>query len=346
MRSPQQQQPSWVPRIASPGSRTWSASCETGCILHSLFDLPQGCEIVLGNGGTTVLWDALSFGLVEQQSAHAVFGEFSGKFATVASAAPQIREPLVTKAEPGNYLPPESSGADLVALTHNETSTGLAIAPMRPSDADPTALVAVDATSAAGGLNWDPTQVDVYCFAPQKCLASDGGLWIASCSPAALVRIERIAASDRWVPASLDLGIALDNSRKNQTYNTPALATIFMTVHQLDRLNAEGGIETVSKRVSAAASDVLTWADQHPLLSPFLADPAQRSDVVATIDVHRDIDAEEISKVLRSNGIVDTQSYRKLGRNQLRLAMFPSITATDLKQLTGCIEFVIERLGN
>ena len=313
--------------------------------LTALFSLPDGWEIVLGNGGTTVFWDAATFGLVQARSQHLVFGEFSSKFADACAAAPHLAEPTIITSETGDHPDPiAEADVDLYALTHNETSTGVAMQLHRPADADPHALVAVDATSGAGGLRWDPTEVDVYYFAPQKCFAADGGLWLAACAPAAVERIERIAASDRWRPASIDLGIALTNSRSNQTYNTPAVATLVMLASQLDWMNGNGGLEWCASRSDRSAEVMYGWADARDWATPFVADPTKRSPVVATIDLADGIDADQVCAVLRANGIYDTDSYRKLGRNQLRIGMFPAIDPTDIESLTRCIDLVVESL--
>lgn len=313
-----------------------------------LFSLPDGYEVLLGNGGTTSFWDAAAFGLIERRSLHLSFGEFSSKFAAVAKNAPHLDDPVVITAEPGTH--PQVAAdpdVDVYALTHNETSTGVMAPIARPDGVSPTdALVLVDATSAAGGLRFDATQTDVYYFAPQKCLASDGGLWLAAASPAAIERIQRIAASDRWCPATLDLGQALDNSRKNQTLNTPALATIFLAVQQIEWINSNGGLEWAASRCDKSAETIFSWAEASEFATPFVADPAQRSHVVATVDLDDSLDASTVSKALRSNGIVDTESYRKLGRNQLRVALFPAIEPDDIAALTRCIDFVAERLRN
>lgn len=249
------------------------------------------------------------------------------------------------KSEPGTAPRPfAEEGVDLYAFTHNETSTGVAVTPERVRDADDDALVAVDATSAAGGLRFDPTDTDVYYFAPQKCLASDGGLWLAACSPAALERVERIKASGRWIPASLDLGIALENSRKDQTYNTPALATVFLAVHQVEWILENGGLEWAAGRCDRSAETIYEWAESAELATPFVAQPADRSHVVATIDLDDRVDALTVSGILRRNGIVDTESYRKLGRNQLRVALFPAIEPDDVAALTRCIDHVVAAL--
>jgi phosphoserine aminotransferase len=314
--------------------------------LQELFALPDGWEIVLGNGGTTVFWDAATFGLVQERSQHLVFGEFSAKFADACAAAPHLGDPTVRRSDTGDHPDPVAEpGVDLYALTHNETSTGVAMQLHRPVGTDPGALVAVDATSGAGGLRWDPAEVDVYYFAPQKCFASDGGLWLAACSPAAVERIERIAAGDRWRPASIDLGIALSNSRSNQTYNTPAVATLVMLAEQLDWMNGNGGLEWCASRSDRSAATMYGWADAREWATPFVADPAKRSSVVATIDLDESIGAETVCAVLRANGIYDTDSYRKLGRNQLRVGMFPAIDPDDVAALTRCIDLVVERLS-
>ncbi len=314
--------------------------------LTELFGLPDGWEIVLGNGGTTVFWDAATFGLVEARSQHLVFGEFSSKFADACAAAPHLGDPQVIEAMPGDHPDPVGEGGvDVYALTHNETSTGVAMRLERPAGADGGSLVAVDATSGAGGLRWEPSEVDVYYFAPQKCFAADGGLWIAACSPAAVERIERIAASDRWRPASIDLGVALTNSRSNQTYNTPAVATLIMLDAQLRWMNEHGGLEWCAARSDRSAATLYGWADQREWATPFVTDPAKRSAVVGTIDLDDDIAAGDVCAALRANGIYDTDSYRKLGRNQLRIGMFPAIEPADVEALTACIDHVVEAMG-
>ncbi|MFZ6005335.1 MAG: phosphoserine transaminase [Actinomycetota bacterium] len=313
--------------------------------LAELFALPDGYEVMLGNGGTTSFWDAATFGLIDQRSQHLRFGEFSSKFADAAAAAPHLQEPSNLFAEPGTHpMPVADPEVDTYCLTHNETSTGVAMPLERPAGAD--GLVLVDATSAAGGLRFDPAEVDVYYFAPQKCLASDGGLWLAAVSPAAVERIERISGSGRWVPASLDLAIALDNSRKDQTYNTPALATIFLANQQVDWINQNGGLEWAASRCDRSAEAIYGWAEGSKYATPFVKDPAERSHVVATIDLDAAVaDANIVSRVLRANGIVDTESYRKLGRNQLRVALFPAIDPDDVVALTACIDHVVEALA-
>ncbi len=313
--------------------------------LAELFALPDGYEVILGNGGTTSFWDAATFGLIDQRSQHLRFGEFSSKFAEAAAAAPHLQEPSNLFAEPGTHpLPVADPDVDTYCLTHNETSTGVAMPLERPEGAD--GLVLVDATSAAGGLRFDPNEVDVYYFAPQKCLASDGGLWLAAVSPAAIERIGRIAASDRWVPASLDLGIALENSRKDQTYNTPALVTVFLANQQVNWINQQGGLSWAANRCDRSAEAIYGWAETSTYATPFVQDPAQRSHVVATIDLDAAVvDANVVSHVLRANGILDTESYRKLGRNQLRVALFPAIDPDDVVALTGCVDHVVAALA-
>jgi phosphoserine aminotransferase len=312
-----------------------------------LLALPDGYEVVLGNGGTTTFWDAASFGLIDRRSQHLSFGEFSSKFANAVRAAPHLDEPEIIESAPGTHPDAKAaSGIDAYAYTHNETSTGVMMPLQRPDGvtADE-ALVLVDATSAAGGLRFDPTEVDAYYFAPQKGLGSDGGLWLAALSPAAVERIERRATSDRWVPASLDLAIALDNSRKDQTYNTPALATIFLAVQQVEWINGNGGLEWAASRCDRSAEIIYGWADASDVATPFVERPDDRSHVVATIDIDESIDAVEITGILRRNGIVDTDSYRKLGRNQLRIALFPAIEPDDVAALTRCIDHVVGALA-
>ena len=310
--------------------------------LRALFSLPDGWEVVLGNGGSTVFWDVATFGLVEQRSQHLVFGEFSQKFADAAAAAPHLGQPMVVSSEPGTHPAAIAADVDTYCLTHNETSTGVAMQLTRPAGIGD-ALVIVDATSAAGGLAWSPSEVDVYYFAPQKSFASDGGLWIACCSPRAVERIESIAASGRWTPASLDLKIALDNSRADQTYNTPAIATIFLLDQQLQWMLAQGGLSWCAARTAESASIIYNWAQQSAYATPFVTNAAQRSHVVATIDLDG-VAATDMSAVLRNNGIVDTDGYRKLGRNQLRVGMFPAVEPADVAALTRCVDYVAERL--
>lgn len=309
--------------------------------LVSLFGLPDGWEIVLGNGGSTMFWDAATFGLIRSRSQHLVFGEFGGKFAEASAAAPHLESPVVVSSDPGTHPAlVADAGCDIYAFPHNETSTGVMMNPVRP---DGDGLVVVDATSAAGGLAWKPSEVDVYYFAPQKCFASDGGIWFAACSPKAIERIKEIKASKRWVPASLDLSIALDNSVANQTYNTPALATLIMFDDQLKWMNGNGGLAWAAGRSAESARTLYSWAESRDFATPFVQDVAQRSNVVGTIDIDG-VDANEISRILRANGVVDTDSYRKLGRNQLRIGMFPAIDPADVAQLTRCIDAVVAHL--
>ena len=310
--------------------------------LRELFSLPDGWEVVLGNGGSTVFWDVATFGLVEQRSQHLVFGEFSQKFADATAAAPHLGQPMVVSSEPGTHPAAIAADVDTYCLTHNETSTGVAMQLKRPAGIGD-ALVIVDATSAAGGLAWSPSEVDVYYFAPQKSFASDGGLWIACCSPRAIARIEKINSTGRWTPASLDLKIALDNSRADQTYNTPAIATIFLLDQQLQWMLAQGGLSWCAARTAESAGVIYNWAQQSAYATPFVANTAQRSHVVATIDLDG-VAATDMSAVLRHNGIVDTDGYRKLGRNQLRVGMFPAVEPADVAALTRCVDYVAERL--
>jgi phosphoserine aminotransferase len=310
--------------------------------LADLFALPDCYEVLLGNGGTTAFWDAAAFGLVERRSQHTVFGEFSAKFADATKAAPWLEDPVVIRAEPGTVAEPQpDDSVDLYALTHNETSTGAATTIARPTQ---DAFVAVDATSAAGGLRVDPTQFDVYYFAPQKVFASDGGLWLALVSPAGLDRIDKVKGSGRYVPASLDLTIARDNSRLDQTYNTPALATLFLLADQVDWLLTLGGLDGAASRCDESAGILYGWADAAPYATTFVKDPEQRSHVVGTVDFDASVDAATIAKVLRANGIVDTEPYRKLGRNQLRIGMFPAVEPDDVRALTQCIDYVVSHL--
>jgi phosphoserine aminotransferase len=310
--------------------------------LRSLFGLPADWDIVLGNGGSTVFWDVATFGLIANRSQHLVFGEFSSKFAEAAAAAPHLGDPEVISTPPGSHPVATASDVDLYAYTHNETSTGVAMPLRRPANSGD-AIVAVDATSAAGGIMWDPTEVDVYYFAPQKCFAADGGIWIAACSPKAVARIEEIHVSKRWIPASLDLKIALDNSRSNQTYNTPAVGTLILFDEQVQWMNSNGGLQWCADRSATSASTIDEWAEARDFATPFVADPAMRSNVVSTIDLDG-VDANEVCAALRANGVVDTDSYRKLGRNQIRVGMFPAIDPSDVAQLTRCIDYVVDNL--
>lgn len=311
--------------------------------LSQLFRLPEGYEIILGNGGSTAFWDAAAFGLIEKRSQNLVFGEFGGKFAS-AAAAPWLQAPDVRTSAPGTRSVAEAvEGIDVYAWPHNETSTGVA-APIQRMQADAGALTVIDATSAAGGIDFDVTQADVYYFAPQKNLGSDGGLWYAAVSPAAVERIERIAASDRYIPEFLSLKNALDNSRLQQTLNTPALATLLLLDEQLGWILDNGGLSWAGARTAESSTALYEWADASEVATPFVSDPADRSPVVVTIDFDDSIDAAAIATSLRANGIVDTEPYRKLGRNQLRVATFVSIEPDDVRRLVGAIDYTIERL--
>ncbi|MGY0060708.1 phosphoserine transaminase [Streptomyces sp. LZ34] len=313
--------------------------------VRELFQLPEGYEVILGNGGSTAFWDIATHGLIETKSQHLSFGEFSSKFAKAAKLAPWLDEPTVISADPGTHpLPRAEEGVDVYALTHNETSTGVAMPLERVAGADEGALVLVDATSGAGGLPVDIAQTDVYYFAPQKSFAADGGLWIAAFSPAALERAARVHASGRHIPEFFSLPTAIDNSLKNQTYNTPALATLFLLNDQLEWINGQGGLDWAVRRTAASSGALYGWAEESKFATPFVTDPAKRSQVVGTIDFNDEIDAAAVAKALRANGIVDTEPYRKLGRNQLRVAMFPAVEPSDVQALTACVDYVIEHL--
>jgi phosphoserine aminotransferase len=312
--------------------------------LAEYFSLPDGYEVILGNGGATAFWDAAAFGLIDKRSLHLAFGEFSTKFASAVAGNPFVGDPIVIKAEPGSAPEPQSDpSVDVIAWAHNETSTGVAVPISRPADSGD-ALVVIDATSGAGGLPVDVSETDAYYFAPQKSFASDGGLWLAVLSPAALSRIESIAASGRWVPDFLSLPIAVENSRKDQTYNTPAIGTLVLLAEQIDWLIGNGGLDWAVKRTADSSQRLYSWAQERPYTTPFVAEPRLRSQVVGTIDFVDDVDAGAIAKALRANGIVDTEPYRKLGRNQLRVAMFPAVEPDDVSALTACIDWVVERL--
>lgn len=310
--------------------------------LSSLFSLPDGYEIVLSLGGATAFWDAATFGLIEKKSGHLTFGEFSGKFAKASAQAPWLDEPTIISAEPGDAPTPVAmEGCDVIAWAHNETSTGAMVPVIRPENSDGQ-LVAIDATSGAGGLPVDMHNADVYYFSPQKCFASDGGLWLAAMSPAALERIEKINASDRFIPAFLNLQTAVDNSRKNQTYNTPAVGTLLMLENQVEWMNANGGLDAMVERTTANSSALYEWAEKRAETTPYVADPAKRSLVVGTINFDDSIDAAALAKVLRANGILDVEPYRKLGRNQLRIGMFPAIDTADVETLTAAIDYILD----
>jgi phosphoserine aminotransferase len=317
--------------------------------LRELFSLPDGYEVALGNGGATAFWDAAAFGLIRERSLHLAFGEFSQKFATVAKDAPFLAEPVVVSADPGDAPDPASvgaqaaeAGADAIAWAHNETSTGVMTQIVRPEGAGD-ALVLIDATSGAGGLPVDVSQADAYYFAPQKSFAADGGLWIALLSPAAQERVVQLDATERWIPSFLSIKTALDNSLKDQTYNTPAVATLFLLAEQVRWMLEQGGLEWCVKRSTLSSEQLYGWAERSGYATPFVADPAKRSLVVGTIDFADEIDAAQIAATLRANGIVDVEPYRKLGRNQLRVGMFPAVDPADVQGLTGCIDWIVER---
>jgi phosphoserine aminotransferase len=312
--------------------------------LTELFDLPDGYEVVLGNGGTTAFWDAAIVNLIRQRSAHGSYGEFSAKFAAGVAEAPFLDDPVIAKGEPGTLaLPTAQDGVDAYAWAHNETSTGVMAPIARPSGGDD-ALVLIDATSGAGGLPVDVAQTDVYYFAPQKCFASDGGLWVALMSGDALARVAEIKGSGRWIPGFLDLSIAIDNSTKDQTYNTPAVATLYLFADQIRWMQSLGGLSGAVDRSRESSSRLYSWAEKSEYATPFVADPDHRSFVVGTIDFADSVDAAAIAKTLRAHGVVDVEPYRKLGRNQLRVGMFPAVDPDDVSALTACIDYVAERL--
>jgi phosphoserine aminotransferase len=312
--------------------------------LRELFRAPNGYQVILGNGGATAFWDAAAFGLIDRRSLHLTFGEFSAKFASAVAANPFVGDPVIIKAEAGSAPAPQSDpSVDAIAWAHNETSTGVAVGVRRPEGAGD-ALVLIDATSGAGGLPVNLADCDAYYFAPQKNFAGDGGLWLAILSPAALARVEAIASSGRWVPDFLSLPIAVENSLKNQTYNTPAIGTLVLMAEQVDWMLAKGGLDWAVKRTADSSFRLYSWAEASPYATPFVTDPALRSQVVGTIDFTDDVDAAAVAAVLRANGIVDTEPYRKLGRNQLRVAMFPAIEPDDVTALTRCVDWVVERL--
>jgi phosphoserine aminotransferase len=311
--------------------------------LAELLGAPAGYEVALGNGGTTAFWDAAALGLVRERSLHLTYGEFSRKFADVTRKAPFLADPVVVEAAAGDAPEPVADpAADAIAWAHNETSTGVMVPVVRPAG---DALVLVDATSGAGGLPLDAAQADAYYFAPQKSFGSDGGLWLALLSPAAIERIEQIAATDRWIPDFLSLHTALANSRQDQTLNTPAIATLVLLADQLDWMREQGGLEWCVARTTASSDHLYGWAEAAPYATPFVADPAKRSLVVGTIDLDERVDAARVAATLRANGIVDVEPYRKLGRNQLRVAMFPAIEPADVQALTACVDWVVERVA-
>jgi phosphoserine aminotransferase len=314
--------------------------------LADLFALPEGYEVVLGNGGSTAFWDIASFGLIRDRAQFLSFGEFGAKFASGVKKAPHLGDPTILKSEPGSAPSfTAETGIDAYCSPHNETSTGVAVTPQRVAGADAAALMVIDATSGAGGLAVDAGQFDTYYFAPQKSFGSDGGLWFALMSPAAIARASEIKESGRWIPDFLDLQTAIDNSRLDQTYNTPALATIFLMAEQVDWFNHNGGLEWCTARTSESSGVLYDWANASPVATPFVSDPHLRSGVVATIDIDESIDATSITKALRLNGVVDTEPYRKLGRNQLRVAVFPAVDPDDVRALTNSIDYVISQLS-
>jgi phosphoserine aminotransferase len=353
---PSKVRPEQIAALAGPGAELMGTSHRQKPVkslvgrvragLSELFSLPEGYQVVLGDGGTTAFWDAATFGLVRERALHLTYGEFSAKFADSTRGAPFLADPVVIKAEPGSAPAPQADpGCDVLAWAHNETSTGVAVPVVRPADATDDQLVLIDATSGAGGLPLDARQADAYYFAPQKGFASDGGLWIALMSPAALERVGELAAGDRWVPPFLSLSIALDNSLKDQTYNTPAVATLFLMAEQIDWMLGLGGLDACVARTADSSSRLYSWAEASEFATPFVADPAHRSQVVGTVDFVDSVDAAAVAKVLRANGIVDTEPYRKLGRNQLRIGMFPAVDPADVQALTACVDWVVERLS-
>jgi phosphoserine aminotransferase len=359
---PSKVRPQALARLASDGAAVMGTSHrqkpvkalvkEIRAGLINLFAAPDGYEVALGNGGATAFWDAAACGLVQRRSAHLTFGEFSQKFASVTAGAPFLEDPVKLSAEPGDAPDPlalgplaAEGGADLLAWAHNETSTGVMAPVVRPAQAGD-ALIAIDATSGAGGLPVDVSQTDAYYFAPQKSFAADGGLWIALLSPAAQERIAIVAGTERWIPEFLSLQTALENSLKDQTYNTPAVATLFLLADQIGWMLEGGGLDWCAARTRASSEHLYGWAERTSYTTPFVADPAKRSLVVGTIDFDDVLDAAAVAATLRANGIVDVEPYRKLGRNQLRIGMFPAIDTADVQALTACIDWVVERLGS
>ena len=350
---PSKVRPAMIDALAGPGRAVMGTSHRQPPVkdvvrrirsgMAQLFALPDGYEVLLGNGGATLFWDMAVVGLIERRSEHLTFGEFSTKFASCAARAPFLVDPHLVPAEPGTHpLPVTRDDVDLYALTHNETSTGVAMPITRPDGA--AGLVAVDGTSAAGGIAVDPAEFDVYYFSPQKCFAADGGLWVALCSPRAVERIGALAKTSRWVPDVLSLPIALENSRQDQTYNTPALATLLLLADQLGWMLENGGLAWSAGRSRANADALYGWAEGSQYATPFVADPGQRSTVVGTIDLAAVVDGKLLTSVLRRNGVVDTEPYRKLGRNQIRVGLFPAVEADDVAALTRCVDWVVERI--
>jgi phosphoserine aminotransferase len=352
---PSKVRPAQIERLAAIGTTVMGTSHRQAPVknlvgavregLAELFSLPDGYEVVLGNGGTTAFWDVAAFGLVREKAQHLTFGEFSSKFAKVTDRAPFLSPASVIASDPGTRPEPKAEeGVDAYAWAHNETSTGVMAPVRRVEGADDGALVLVDATSGAGGLPVDIGQSDVYYFAPQKCFASDGGLWVAIMSPAALARTEAVAATGRWVPDFLSLSTAIENSRKNQTYNTPAVATLALFADQLEWLNGNGGLTWAVERTADSSGRLYEWAERTAYATPFVADPANRSQVVVTVDFTDEVDASAVARALRANGVVDVEPYRKLGRNQLRVGCFPAVEPEDVSSLIACIEYVVDVL--
>jgi phosphoserine aminotransferase len=313
--------------------------------LAALFSLPEGYQVVLGNGGSTAFWDAATFGLVRERALHLTYGEFSAKFAESTKGAPFLADPVIVAAEAGSapQLATDPS-CDVLAWAHNETSTGVMVPVLRPEGATPDQLVVIDATSGAGGLPVDVREADAYYFAPQKSFAADGGLFLALLSPAALERVAELDRGDRWIPPFLSLATAVDNSGKDQTYNTPAVATLYLLAEQIDWMLGLGGLPGCTARTADSAHRLYTWAEKSEFATPFVSEPEHRSQVVGTVDLDDAVDAAAVAKVLRANGIVDTEPYRKLGRNQLRVGMFPAVDPDDVSALTACVDWVVERL--
>jgi phosphoserine aminotransferase len=353
---PSRVRPEQLAHLAGPGAAVMGTShrqkpvkdlvADIRAGIGELFSLPDGYEVALGNGGTTAFWDAATCSLIRERALHLAYGEFSAKFAACTRGAPFLADPIVIEAEPGAAPEPASAPeADVIAWAHNETSTGVMVPVQRPAGADD-ALVLIDATSGAAGLPVDVSACDAYYFAPQKGFASDGGLWLAVLSPAAVQRIDEIATNPpggRWIPDFLSLSTALENSRKDQTYNTPAIATLLLLADQLDWMLERGGLDAMVARTTASSNHLYEWADSHPSATPFVTNPAQRSLVVGTIDFDDQVDAAALAAALRANGIVDVEPYRKLGRNQLRVAMFPATDPADVQALTACIDWLLER---
>ena len=353
---PSKVRPAQIDYLASVGRTVLGTSHRQGPVrnlvaqirdgLGDLFSLPEGYEIVLGNGGSTAFWDIAAFGLVRDRAQHLAFGEFSAKFASVTRKAPFLGDPTILTGEPGTLPSPRAeAGIDVYAWAHNETSTGVMAPVRRVQGADEGALMVIDATSGAGGLPLDAAEADVYYFGPQKCFAADGGLWIAAFSPAALARVDEITAAGRWVPDFFSLPTAINNSRLNQTYNTPAVSTLALLSNQISWINDQGGLEWAVKRTTDSSSRLYEWAERTAYASPFVADPAARSLVVGTIDFTDAVDAASVAAALRANGVVDVEPYRKLGRNQLRVGMFPAVDPEDISKLIASLEYVVAAIG-